>query len=109
MIKNSSTKDLKLSSNERLFFESKSQFDPKKYKNLKPIGCKIYTFKAGFKKYLDDLLIIIFDEIVDSINIYSKTSTPSAPIIWDKKNNRGKVKALVVNSGNANAHTGKRE
>ena len=39
--------------------------------------------------------------------VYSKTSTPSAPIIWDKRNNKGKVKALVVNAGNANAHTGK--
>jgi N-acetylglutamate synthase (N-acetylornithine aminotransferase) len=35
-----------------------------------------------------------------------KQYTLSAPIIWDKKNNKGKVKALVVNSGNANAHTG---
>jgi glutamate N-acetyltransferase/amino-acid N-acetyltransferase len=32
---------------------------------------------------------------------------PSAPIIWDKKNNEGSCKALIVNSGNANAHTGK--
>ena len=39
---------------------------------------------------------------------YSKTSTPSSPIIWDKKNNTGFCKSLIVNSGNANAHTGKR-
>ncbi len=108
MIKNSSTKDLKLTNNERLFLESTSKFSPKIYKNIKPKGFKIYTFNAGFKKKYDDLLVIIFDEIVNSINIYSKTSTPSAPIIWDKKNNNGKVKALIVNSGNANAHTGKK-
>ena len=33
---------------------------------------------------------------------------PSAPILWDKKNNKGIVKVLIVNSGNANAHTGKK-
>ncbi len=41
-----------------------------------------------------------------SATVYSKTTTPSAPIIWDKKYNKGFVKALIVNSGNANAHTG---
>ncbi len=106
MKKKSSTNELRLSSNERLFSENTSPFNPKKYSNLTPNGFKIYTFKSGFKKFYDDLLIIIFDEVIDSINIYSKTSTPSAPILWDKKNNKGKVKALIVNAGNANAHTG---
>ncbi len=106
MKKNSSTKDLNLTSNERLFLESRSPFDPLKYPDFKPKGFKIYTFNAGFKKKLDDLLIIIFDEVINIANIYSKTTTPSAPIIWDKKNNKGRVKALIVNSGNANAHTG---
>ncbi len=50
--------------------------------------------------------MVIFDKITNVCCVYSKTSTPSAPIIWDKKNNKGKVKALVVNAGNANAHTG---
>ncbi|PPR49980.1 MAG: Arginine biosynthesis bifunctional protein ArgJ [Alphaproteobacteria bacterium MarineAlpha5_Bin5] len=103
-----STKDLQLSSNERLFIESGSVFKPKNYKNFKPQGNKIYTFHAGFKKKYDDLLIIIFDSLVNVECVYSKTSTPSAPIIWDKKHNNGKCKALIVNSGNANAHTGKK-
>ncbi len=106
MNKKSSTKDLSLSSNERLYINNKSIFSPKKYDNLKPKGLKIYTFHAGFKKKLDDLLIIIFDQPVNSVCAYSKTSMPSAPIIWDKKYNKGQVKALIVNSGNANAHTG---
>ena len=106
MKKNTSTKDLGLSSNERLFLKNKSIFMPKKYINLKPYGLKIYTFNAGFKKKFEDLLILIFDQPVNSKIVYSKTSTPSAPIIWDKKHNNGSVKALIVNSGNANAHTG---
>ena len=84
-----------------------SIFKPKKIKDFNPSGLNIYTFNAGFKKKEKDLLLIIFDQIVNVCCVYSKTSTPSAPIIWDKKNNKGKAKALVVNAGNANAHTGK--
>ena len=84
-----------------------SIFKPKKIKDFNPSGLNIYTFNAGFKKKDKDLLLIIFDQIVNVCCVYSKTSTPSAPIIWDKKNNKGKAKALVVNAGNANAHTGK--
>ncbi len=84
-----------------------SIFKPKKIKDFNPSGLNIYTFNAGFKKNDKDLLLIVFDKIINVCCVYSKTSTPSAPIIWDKKNNKGRAKALVVNSGNANAHTGK--
>ena len=84
-----------------------SIFKPKKIKDFNPSGLNIYTFNAGFKKKDKDLLLIIFHRIINVCCVYSKTSTPSAPIIWDRKNNKGKVKALVVNAGNANAHTGK--
>ena len=106
MKKNSSTKDLNLTNNERLFIEGGSVFKPRRYANYKPLGLKIYTFHAGFKKSLNDLMIIIFDNLTKVNCVYSKTSTPSAPIIWDKRNNKGFAKALIVNSGNANAHTG---
>jgi len=82
-------------------------FKPKKIKDFNPSGLNIFTFNAGFKKKDNDLLLIIFDKIVNVCCVYSNTSTPSAPIIWDKKHNKGKAKALVVNAGNANAHTGK--
>ena len=108
MKKKSSTKDLGLSSNERLFLKNKSIFAPLNYSYLKPKGLKIYTFHAGFKKKFEDLLVIIFDKPIKNSIVYSKTSMPSAPIIWDKKNNNGTTKALIVNSGNANAHTGKK-
>ncbi len=102
------TKDLDLKSNDRLYLKFKSPFAPKHYKDLKPKGFKIFTFNSGFKKKNDDLLIILFDEIVNVACKYSLTTMPSAPIIWDKKNNKGTCKAVIVNSGNANAHTGKR-
>ncbi len=84
-----------------------SIFKPKKIKDFNPSGLNIFTFNAGFKKRDKDVLLIVFDKIINVCCVYSKTSTPSAPIIWDKKNNKGKAKALIVNAGNANAHTGK--
>ncbi len=104
---NKATKDLNLKSNERLFLKNRSPFAPKNFKDLKPKGFKIFTFNSGFKKKNDDLLIIVFDKKINIACKYSLTTTPSAPIIWDKKNNQGECKALIVNSGNANAHTGK--
>ena len=71
MNKKSSTSDLALSSNERLSINNKSLFSPKKYLNLKPDGLKIYTFHSGFKNKNDDLLIIIFDQPVNTAVVYS--------------------------------------
>ncbi len=104
-----STKDLSLSSNERLYLKDNHSFlfKIKKAKNFKSKYLDFYTFHAGFKKKLDDLLIIVFKELTPLSAVYSKTSTPSAPIIWDKKNNKGFCKLLIINAGNANAHTGK--
>ncbi len=102
-----STKKFILSNKEKLLFAGSSIFKPKKIKDLIPRGLSIYTFNAGFKKVYDDLLIILFDRTVNSFSVFSKTSTPSAPIIWNKKNNSNITKALIINSGNANAHTGK--
>ncbi len=101
-----STKDLGLTNNEKLAISDVSPFKPKNIKNLKPSYLKFFCFNSGFKKKNNDLLILIFDKIINVHCIYSLTSTPSAPIIWDKKNNKGKCKVLIVNSGNANAHTG---
>ena len=85
-----------------------SPFRPKLIKDYKPKNLKIFTFNAGFKKKNNDLLILTFEKKASVVAAYSKTSTPSAPIIWDKKNNIGYCKSLIVNSGNANAHTGKK-
>ncbi len=99
-------KDLDLNGNDRLYTKSRSQFAPKHFKDLNPKGFKIFTFNSGFKKTKDDLLIIIFDKAIHVACKYTLSTMPSAPIIWDKKNNKGKCRALIVNSGNANAHTG---
>lgn len=84
-----------------------SPFKPKNIIDIKPTSLKIYTFNAGFKKYHDDLLIIVFNKPVVMSAVFTKSSTPSAPVIWNKKQNKNNLcKILIVNSGNANAFTG---
>ena len=109
MANKKTTKDLALSSNERLYLKKNHSFlfKIKRENNFKSKYLDFYTFHSGFKKKLDDLLIVVFKELTPVSAVYSKTSTPSAPIIWDKKNNKGVCKLLIINSGNANAHTGK--
>lgn len=108
MKKNSSIKDLALSSNERLYVKKnmKSLFKFPLIRNFSSKFVKFYTFHSGFKKKHDDLLIVVFERPISVAAVYSKTSTPSAPIIWDKKNNSGLCRILIINAGNANAHTG---
>ena len=83
-------KDLGLNSNDRLYNTLVSPFAPKSSKNIKPKGFKIFTFHAGFKKKKDDLMILIFDKPVAVSCKYTSSTMPSAPIIWDKKNNKAK-------------------
>ena len=108
MAKNISTKDLRLSSNERLIIKENypKLFKFPVVKNFLPKDIIFYTFHTGFKKKMDDLLLVVFKNPVPVAAVYSKSSTPSAPIIWDKKNNKGLCKLLIINAGNANAHTG---
>jgi len=110
MTKDSSTKDFINSGNERLFLKEshKPLLKFSSVKNFKSKYVKFYTFEAGFKKKHDDLLLVVFMIPTPLSSVYSKTSTPAAPIIWNKKNNKGFCKVLIVNSGNANAHTGEK-
>ena len=60
-----STKDLSLSSNERLYLKDNHNFlfKIKKAKNFKSKYLDFYTFHVGFKKKLDDLLVVVFKEL----------------------------------------------
>ena len=106
MPKNSSSKEFTLSSNERLTLKNTLLFKFPEAKKITSNFVKFYTFHAGFKKKREDLLFAVFKVPVKFSAVYSKTSTPSAPIIWDKRYTKNLCKVLIVNSGNANAHTG---
>ena len=59
MDKNSSTKDLTLSSNERLYLKKKSLFKYPIIKNFTSSELKFYTFHAGFKKKHNEKLKLL--------------------------------------------------
>jgi glutamate N-acetyltransferase/amino-acid N-acetyltransferase len=72
-------------------------------------GVKLATAAAGIK-YANrtDVLLVLMDEGTAAAGVFTKSKCPSAPVEWCRDNLTGnRPRALVVNSGNANAFTGK--
>src|ERR1700744_1300302 len=72
-------------------------------------GVKLATAAAGIRyKDRTDVLLAVMDPGTAVAGVFTLTKCPSAPVEWCRaKLPRGKARALVVNSGNANAFTGK--
>ena len=88
----------------------KSPLAPKSFPNLpKMDGIKLFSMHAGIrKKNKLDVMLVLIPQGANVACVLTNSNTPSAPVIWCKNiRNHGKAKALIVNSGNANAHTGK--
>ncbi|MGM4915836.1 bifunctional glutamate N-acetyltransferase/amino-acid acetyltransferase ArgJ [Tardiphaga sp. 813_E8_N1_3] len=72
-------------------------------------GVRLATAAAGIRyKGRTDVLLAVMDKGTAAAGVFTKSKCPSAPVEWCRavlKN--GKAQALVVNSGNANAFTGK--
>ena len=87
-----------------------SPLAPKSIPKLPPIaGVKLATAAAGIK-YLNrtDVLLALLAPGTAVAGVFTKSKCPSAPVEWCRANlKHGKARALVVNSGNANAFTGK--
>jgi glutamate N-acetyltransferase/amino-acid N-acetyltransferase len=73
-------------------------------------GVRFATAEAGIKyRGRRDVLLMLFDKGTEVAGVFTKSKCPSAPVEWCKKAlATGKARALLVNSGNANAFTGKR-
>ena len=72
-------------------------------------GVKLATAEAGIRyKNRTDVLLAVLDQGTAVAGVFTKSKCPSAPVEWCRtKLPRGRARALVVNSGNANAFTGK--
>jgi glutamate N-acetyltransferase / amino-acid N-acetyltransferase len=72
-------------------------------------GVKLATAAAGIRyKGRTDVLLAVMDKGTAVAGVFTKSKCPSAPVEWCRdKLSQGKARALVVNSGNANAFTGK--
>src|ERR1700755_2738868 len=72
-------------------------------------GVRLATAAAGIRyKGRTDVLLAVLDKGTAVAGVFTKSKCPSAPVEWCRaKLKTGKARALVVNSGNANAFTGK--
>jgi glutamate N-acetyltransferase/amino-acid N-acetyltransferase len=72
-------------------------------------GVRLATAEAGIRyKGRKDVLLIALDKGTTVAGVFTRSKCASAPVDWCRQHlASGKARALVVNSGNANAFTGK--
>ena len=73
-------------------------------------GVRMATAEAGIKyRNRTDVLVMVFDAGTQAAGVFTRSKCPSAPVDFCRDNLAGgKARLLVVNSGNANAFTGKK-
>ena len=73
-------------------------------------GVRIATAMAGIKKAgRRDVMLMAFDAGTTVAGVLTRTRCPSAAVDWCRANlPAGRARALLVNSGNANAFTGQK-
>jgi glutamate N-acetyltransferase / amino-acid N-acetyltransferase len=72
-------------------------------------GVRLATAEAGIR-YRDrtDVMLAVFDPNTSVAGVFTRSKCPSAPVEWCRAQIKdGRARVLVVNSGNANAFTGK--
>jgi glutamate N-acetyltransferase/amino-acid N-acetyltransferase len=87
-----------------------SPLAPKRFVRLMPLdGVRLAAGEAGVRyKNRTDVMLAVFDPGTKVAGVFTKSKAASAPVDWCKAAlSRGSARALVVNSGNANAFTGK--
>jgi glutamate N-acetyltransferase/amino-acid N-acetyltransferase len=87
-----------------------SPLAPKTYPACPDVeGVRFATAEAGIRyKGRTDVMLALLDKGTQVAGVFTKSKCPSAPVDWCRsKLKGGKARALVVNSGNANAFTGK--
>jgi glutamate N-acetyltransferase/amino-acid N-acetyltransferase len=86
-----------------------SPLAPKTYPDLPPIaGVRFATVAAGVRySGRTDVMMAVFDRPAAVAGVFTRSKCPSAPVDWCRAHlEGGKARALIVNSGNANAFTG---
>ena len=86
-----------------------SPLAPKRQPKVPPIpGVRFATAEAGIRyKGRQDVWFALLDEGTQVAGVFTRSKCPSAPVDWCRENlAQGSARAVVVNSGNANAFTG---
>jgi glutamate N-acetyltransferase / amino-acid N-acetyltransferase len=87
-----------------------SPLAPSKFPEMPEIaGVRMATAAAGIRySGRTDVLFALFEKGTTVAGVFTKSKCPSAAVDWCRdKIKAGKARALVVNSGNANAFTGR--
>jgi glutamate N-acetyltransferase/amino-acid N-acetyltransferase len=87
-----------------------SPLAPARFPDMPPIaGVRLATAAAGIRYAgRTDVLLTVLDPGTTVAGVLTRSKCPSAPVDWCRARLKaGKARALVVNSGNANAFTGK--
>jgi len=88
---------------------TRSRFAPARFPRMPAVeGVRLAVYSAGIKyRGRPDILLAALDSGTTVAGSFTRSSTASAPVSWCRKQvPRGRVRALLVNSGNANAFTG---
>lgn len=86
-----------------------SPLAPKRQPKVPPIpGVRFATAEAGIRyKGRTDVWFALLDAGTQVAGVFTRSKCPSAPVDWCRENlAQGSARAVVVNSGNANAFTG---
>ena len=72
-------------------------------------GVRLATAAAGIRyRERTDVLLALFEKGTSVAGVFTRSKCPSAPVEWCRARLKsGRARALVVNSGNANAFTGR--
>src|SRR5947209_20433827 len=98
-----------------LMFTAVSPLAPTEIPDMPEIaGVRLATAAAGIRyKGRTDVLLAVMDKGTTVAGVFTKSKCPSAPVDWcraklkpGRSSKGGFARALVVNSGNANAFTG---
>jgi glutamate N-acetyltransferase / amino-acid N-acetyltransferase len=87
-----------------------SPLAPAQFPEMPPVaGVRFATAAAGIRyPGRTDVLLALFQEATAVAGVFTRSKCPSAPVDWCRAHlKRGHAAALVVNSGNANAFTGR--
>jgi glutamate N-acetyltransferase / amino-acid N-acetyltransferase len=72
-----------------------------------PQGVSSAAVSCGIKSEGDDLGLVVFDAPATYAGVFTTNAAAAAPVIWSRARIGKDVRALLANSGNANACTGR--
>ena len=104
-----SAKALKAAPTPKMAAHAVSPLAPIRFATLPPLaGVRLATGEAGVKyQNRTDVLLAVLAPGTQAAGVFTRSKTASAPVDWCRSQLRhGSARALVVNSGNANAFTG---